>query len=173
MATNVDVNIDNFMSDLKDILNDLEKEEQIEQQIIEEQKDAEEKLAEALRDLTGRDEKGQWSEGAQGALQALIQFRDVNFDAPHAEVHQQVEQIIKNSKGINDAAKLQSHLQDFHHGIGNIERALEELQDVYQRTSEDAEHQKADVKELREIQQVVGKLQQGAQRYSKWAQGER
>jgi ABC-type transporter Mla subunit MlaD len=173
MATDVDTEVRHLIDDVTEVLNDLDKEEDIEREIIQEQEDAEQKLAEALQLLKGRNGQGEFTEGAQGALQALLMFRQVDFSAPPAEVHQQVEKIINAAQGINDAATLQDHLQEFHHGIGNIEKALEELQDVYQKTQQDAEHQQHDVQDLKEIQQVIGKIEQGAQNYSQWAQGNR
>lgn len=163
MATNVDVDLGQFMSDIKEVLNDLEREEEIEQEIINEQEDAEQKLANALREL----------KEDRGSLRALIYFREVDFSGPHAEIHQQVEKILRDINEIGSASQLQKELQDIHQAIGLVERALEELQDVYQKTEEDAKHQQQDIQDLREIQQVIGKLQQGSKKYSRWAQGER
>lgn len=163
MATDVDVDLGQFMNDIKEVLNDLEKEEELEQEIIQEQNEAEERLAEALQELKSE----------RGALRALIYFREVDFSGPHAEVHQQVEKILREINEIGSASQLQKELQDIHHAIGLVERSLEELQDVYQKTQQDVNSQKKDVQDLREIQQVIGKLQQGSKNYSKWAQGER
>ena len=163
MATDVDVDLGRFMDDIKEVINDLEGEEEIEQQIMQEQKEAEQELKEALQEL----------KGDQGSLRALIYFREVDFGAPHAEVHQQVEKILRNVNEIGSASQLQSELQDIHHAIGKVEKALNELQDVYEKTQQDVQHQQQDVQDLKEIQQVIGKLQQGAKQYSHWAQGER
>lgn len=163
MATDIDVDFGQFVNRLEDVIDDLEGEEEIEQEIIQEQKDAEQKLVDALEELK-RD---------QEAFVALTFFRGIDFSAPHAEVHQQVEKAMKPMNGIDNAGELQNELQEIHHAIGNVERALEELQDVYQKSQQDMEHQQHDIENLREIQQVIGKLQQGAQKYSKWAQGDR
>ncbi|MFB6193012.1 MAG: hypothetical protein ABEK00_02075 [Candidatus Nanohaloarchaea archaeon] len=163
MATDVDVDLGSFMDDIEEVLNDLEGEEEVEQQVMQEQQEAEQALAEALKEL----------KGDGGSLRALIYFREVDFDAPHAEVHQQVEKILRNINEIGSAQQLQKQLQDIHHAIGKVERALEELQDVYQKTEQDVKHQQQDIEDLREIQQVIGKLQQGAEQYSHWAQGQR
>ncbi|MFB6193013.1 MAG: hypothetical protein ABEK00_02080, partial [Candidatus Nanohaloarchaea archaeon] len=148
-----DVDETEFIREIEDIISDLESEREIEQEVFQEKKEAEERLAEALRELMND----------RDVLHALIYFREVDFNSPHADVHQQVEKILSNLNDIGSADQMQREMKNIQQLFGKVEKSLEELSDAYEKMSSSASHQKQDKAEIRDIQQVLGKLQQGSQ----------
>ncbi|QKQ98877.1 hypothetical protein GKQ38_05140 [Candidatus Nanohaloarchaea archaeon] len=137
--------------DIEKIIDDLEGEIDIEKDVVQEKKDAENKLADALRELLDN----------QDILHALVYFRQVDFDAPHADVHQQVEKIISNLDGIDEASQLHSEMRNIQQVFGKVENALDELQDAYDKMSGSAGVQAQDQADLEEISKLVDKLSEG------------
>ena len=140
-----------LIDEIDDIISDLDSELDLEEGVLQEKEDAEQKLAEALRELVDN----------RDILQALIYFREVDFDAPHAEVHQQVEKILDNLQGVGSADHMQREMKDIQQAFGKVEKALEELQDAYEKMGQGAEVQKRDQSELRDIADTVDELSEG------------
>jgi len=141
-----------IIDEIDDIIGDLEGELDIEEVVISEKEDAESTLAEALRELIDQ----------RDILQALIYFREVDFDAPHAEVHQQVEKILSNLQGIGSADHMQREMKNIQQVFGRVEKALEELEDAYEKMADSAGRQRDDQPELEDISDTVNELSRGA-----------
>lgn len=156
-----DVDLGTFVNDVKDVINHLEREEQLEQEIMQEQKDAENKLADALQKL----------QQEAGVFRALIYFRKVDTNAPPAEVHQQIEKILRNINEIGSARQLQQEFGKVESILQEIEQALQEVRDADQKTQQDVQDQKGTVSDLKEINRVVQEIMQGETKYREWAQG--
>ena len=148
----LDVDPGKLISEIEDIIGDLDGELDIEESAFEEKRDAEQKLVEALKELQNYNE----------FLRVLIYFREVDFSAPHAEVHQQVEKILSNINEIGSASQLQKELKNIQQIFGKVENALKELQEAYDKISSGAQRQQQDVPELDDIEETVQKLSNGA-----------
>lgn len=157
-----DVDLGTFVNDVKDVINHLEREEELEQEIVREQKDAEQKLADALQKLKQE----------AGVFRALIYFRKVDFSGAPADVHQQIDKVLQNINEIGSARQLQQEFGKVESILQEIEQALQELRDADEKTQQDVQDEKETVKDLEEINRVVQEIMNGETKYRKWAQGQ-
>ncbi|MFQ3274994.1 MAG: putative membrane protein YqiK [Candidatus Nanohaloarchaea archaeon] len=158
MVENVDMQT--FVQDMKDLINHLDREEQMEEQIIQEQKDAEQRLASALQALEEENE----------VLRAIIYFREIDVDnSTHAQVHQQVEKVIDRTAGIGSANQLETEVQKVERILRGIEEALQEVRDAYNKSKKDLQDEKEGEKDLEEISGLINEIEKGATMYQRWA----
>ncbi|MFB6204842.1 MAG: hypothetical protein ABEJ75_04300 [Candidatus Nanohaloarchaea archaeon] len=156
-----DVDLSGFVNDIKETIQHLEKEEEIEEEIVQEQRDAEQKLADTLDKLKQE----------EGVFRALIYFRKVDTNAPAAEQHQQVEKIISNINQIGSARQLQQEFDKVENILQEIEQALSELRDADKKTQQDVQDEEETVKDFREIIELVNEIRDGETKYREWARG--
>lgn len=159
MVDNVDLGT--FVGDIKDTIQHLENEEELEKQIIKEQKDAENKLADALQKL----------QNEEAVFRAIIYFRKVDLTAPSAQVHQQVEKIINKNARIGSANQLATEVEKVESILQEIEQAQEEIRDAYQKTQQDVQDEQEEVEEIGEVHEMISEISKGASKYQQWANG--
>ena len=149
---------------VRHLQNKLQEEEEHEKQIIQEQNEAEQELADALSKLKQQENRD--------VLHALDMFRNIDFDGPHGQVHQQVQSSIDQLVNIGSAKQLMNAIGRANDIMHEIEDALKKVRDSYQKTAQDVQDEKDETPELREIEQIIGQLQQGINAYRHWATGE-
>jgi hypothetical protein len=145
-----DVDPSKLLSELDKIISELEGELGVEKEALREKNEAEKRLAEALEELTDDED----------ILKALLLFRQVDFSAPHADVHQQVEKILSNID-ISNASELHQEMKNIQQVFGKVESSLRELEDAYEKISNSAAHQERDKADLSDLEDMVDRLSQG------------
>jgi hypothetical protein len=153
------VDAGSITNELKDIISHLEEEEKMETKALKEQKDAEKKLADALQTLTNN---SRW-------LHACLYFREVDFSGNHSEVHQQVDKIIDKTPGNSAQSLVNKYEQVIKPALEEIEQAMKEIEDADKLSHQVAKDEEETLPELKDIEQVVGKVQHGGEKFEHWA----
>lgn len=150
-----------LIQDLKDQINHLEKEEQLEMEGIQEQKDAEKKLAEAMQGLNKE----------RAVLEAIMYFNQINLDQPQGQVHSKVEKFIQQSNKIGSVNQLLTEVERVEEFMKEIEVAENEIQDAENRINQAVADEEVVNDDMNEISQLMNKLQQGASKFQEWGMG--
>lgn len=160
MVENVDLST--FVNDIKDQIQHLEKEEELEVEAVKEQRDAEQKLAEALKAI----------QQEEAVFRAIIYFRKVDLEsATHAQVHQQVEKIIDKNARIASAGQLETEVEKVNQLMKKIEEAEQEIRDAEGKVKQAVKDEEAVDADMSEISQLISEMGNGADKYRKWAKG--
>lgn len=143
---------DQLIDDIQKLIEALRREEQVSEEVFQEKRDAERRLASALKELMN---------DHAGIFRALIYFRKVDIDAPNADIHQQVEKIMKNINEIGSADQLQREAEIAGQLMVKIEKALQEVRDADQKMVSELKFEQSSEAGLEEISRIVNELQKG------------
>lgn len=142
---------DQLIEDIEELIQKLGKEESMGEEVYREKRDAEQKLADALKKLMDH----------EGVFRALIYFRKVNMDAPQADIHQQVEKIMRNINQIGSPSHLQREVDTAEKIVVEIEKALQEVRDADEKMASEMNFEQSSEADLEEISRIVNELQNG------------
>lgn len=160
MVDNVDLG--SFVNDIKEQIQHLEKEEELEVEAVREQRDAEQKLAEALKAIKQE----------EAVFRAIIYFRKVDLQsASHAQVHQQVEKIIDQNARIASAGQLETEVSKVNELMKKIEQAEQEIRDAEGKVKQAVKDEEVVDADMSEISDLISEMQKGASKYREWAKG--
>ena len=151
-----------LIQDLKDQINHLEKEEELEMEGLQEQRDAEQKLAEALNGLNEE----------RSVLEAIMYFSQVNLSQPQGQVHQKVEKFIQQSNKIGSVGQLLSEVDQVEQFIKEIEVAEQEIRDAEEKLQQAVKDEEAVDRDAKEVFELINQIQNGASKFREWGKGE-
>jgi len=147
-----DDGISNLPADIEELIDDLEGEIEIGKAIFKEKEAAESELADALERLLQNKE----------VLKAIFMFRQIDFDGPHGQVHQQVQSSIDGIDEIDDVSTLLNAVDLANDILDEIEDALKKVRDAYEKTADNLDQERRQATPtLDEIEEVFDKLEEG------------
>ncbi len=150
-----------LLQDLKEEIQHLEKEEELEVEAVKEQRDAEQKLAHALKGLQGQD----------AVLEMMAYFRNVDLNQPHGKIHSEVQSIINKSNKVGGVDQLLREVEKVEGLLEEIEVAQQEVRDAEQKIGAAVQDEQVVNKDLEETHNIVQALSQGGGKFMEWGMG--
>ncbi len=150
-----------LLQDLKDEIGHLEKEEELEIEAVQEQRDAEQKLAHALQGL----------QQEEAVLEMMAYFRNVDLNQPHGKIHAEVQKIIDKSNKVGSVNQLLTEAKKVEKLLKEVELAQKEVRDAEQKIGAAVQDEQAVNKDLKETHNIVQALSKGGSKFMEWGMG--